>query len=333
MKRPSVLGLLVCGLLALVGCGKKSDSDGTDGGGGGGGTPDPTEYTIALRTPGEGSTVRGLVNYERTIWRDSRDAAGKSRANSTNQTAKEETGFIETIGAFPDGAKKATKARVKIDKWWRDRAGSVKPELAPRVIGSEVTVELRKDGYAIGPCDGALVAFLRKRYQNPDEEFDARDFLPEKPLKTGVPWDVPILPLLSSFPGVPSFGYNSKKPTTAAGELVRVEERAGRKYGRIRLKASVTPGAIMVGDTLKEGRFDVEWVIDACIDGTRHDIRAWGTVDFLLDIVEREGGTLKMTIKGTLAVNETEETIGAAATPAPRPKKEKPAPPATVPPK
>ncbi|MCI0702024.1 MAG: hypothetical protein L0241_13155 [Planctomycetia bacterium] len=320
MKARYPLGLLICGLIVLVGCGKKDETDS----GSGGGSSDTTEYTLKVRTPGEGSQLRGSVKIEMSMSLVARDPNGK-RLPGKEKTTKEEIGYSETIETFPDGAKKPTKSRAKIDKWVKDKNGGItKEEVMKRIVGRDIIIEKQFGTYNIhaqdgGPIDPEVYIFLDKRYQEAYEGFNIHDFLPDKPVKIGTTWPIPIERLVKAMGNAANFPFDAKK-STGSGKLLRVDDKDGKKYGRIKLEANIVPKISEKDVAITDMKVEMNWIIDLCIDGSRHDITAKATVEVSVKFSDPKEGTGKAEVKGTITISEIEEKIGKAANPPPRKK-------------
>jgi hypothetical protein len=337
MKTRFRLAALLGALLALAaGCGKKSPVPIDDPPAG---PPDTTEYALADRTPGEGSVVRCTLRTERAYRWIVKDAAGKETAEPAETTVKEEVSYRETVDAFPDGARRPTKARVTIDKWSPPRAEAKggppprvpdlkidKPEPEPPVEGRELLVakaggdgryDFRAaDGKPLG--DGARL-FLARLFGDDHDPFAARDFLPEKPVRVSATWEVSIRPLMRTLNQPGALVQFDREKSKGRGKLVRVYEKDGRKYARVELTAEAVPTSSMKGQkgvTVNELGLSAKWEIDLCIDGSRHDLFATGTYEVLIDFAHEGEGSSRSTTKGTVTISEIEEKVGKAANPA-----------------
>lgn len=309
---------LFCALLALVGCGKKD----SEGGGG-----DTTEYTLNVRTPGEGSSLRGTLKIDMALTIDVKDKDGRSIPEAKGRDIKKEVAYRETIETFPDGVKRPTKSRVTIDKWEKskDAFGAAKGGGFGKIVGREIVIEKRNGFYDFRPADnggldpGARL-FLDKRYQDYFESFNVQDFLPGKPVRLYSSWDLPVKRLVKALGEAAMVPFDEGK-SKGSGKLTRVWDKDGRKYGRIELTAEIVMKSPEKGIELKEGKVQLGWVVELCIDGSKHDVSATATVDSSIEFTSPKEGSGKVKVKGTMTITEVEEKIGKAAHP-PAPKTE-----------
>lgn len=311
--------ILLCGTLIvlLLGCGKKDE----DGGGGGGG--DSTEYTINVRTPGEGSSLRGTLKVDLKMSVDVKDNNGKPIPEAEGKDIKEEIGYRETIDAFPDGSKRPTRSRITIDKWEKAKGaqGLSKDGVMPKIVGREITVEKIGGFYDIratdnGGIDPGLRLFLDKRYQDFYDTFNVHDFLPGKPVRLYSSWDLPVKKMLKAL-GSEAGGFPlDESKSKGSAKLTRVWDKDGRKYGRIEMTANLVLRIPDKDVTVKDSKIAVNWAVELCIDGSKHDVSATATVDISFDIASAKQGSGSVKMKGTVALTEFEEKVGKAANPA-----------------
>jgi hypothetical protein len=268
-----ILPALLAALL-LAGCKKK----------GGGEPDDPTEYTLDARIPGEGSGLRGSFKIDMKINVDARDQAGKPIPEAKGMDVREEIGYRETIEKFPDGAKKPTRSRFRIDKWEKAKGdvGITKDEVMSRIVGRDILIEKQPSGiYDFRAADNGPIAhdvhiFLDKRYSDLYEGFNILDFLPGKPVRKYATWDIPIKRMTAAMGSALNVPFDQQKSKGSA-RLTSVFEKDGRKYGRIEMTANIVPN-FPAGVSVKEAKIDLKWTLELCIDGSRHDVLATAIV-------------------------------------------------------
>jgi hypothetical protein len=255
---------------------------------------------------------------------DVRDASGRPIPEAKGQDIKDEISYREIIDTFPDDAKKPTKARVHIDKWEKEKGtvGFGNPGVRDRIVGREIIIEKRHGFYDIraadnDPINHELRMFIDKRYSDLYEGFNILDFLPGKPTRTYVSWDIPVKRLVSAMGQAANFPFDAKK-STGKGQLTGVFDKDGRKYGRIELTANIVPDFPGKDVAMQEAKIDLKWTVELCIDGSRHDVKATANIDVVMAFSHAREGSGRVTAKGVVVIAETEEKIGKAAKPAPR---------------
>src|SRR5262249_24346777 len=160
--------------------------------------PDSTEYTITLKQPGVGTTANGSFKIRMRI-----ELSGEGLVTLVGLPApiemNEEATYTETILEQPPGAKKPTKSRIRFDKWEKGGRGPrlSEPAAVDRVVGGDILFENHGGKYGFFAQDGGRIdrgveIFLEQRYIELYEGFSAKDFLPNKPVRPGVKWDIPV---------------------------------------------------------------------------------------------------------------------------------------------
>lgn len=318
-----ILPFTLLGLLAVVGCGKKADDDSSGSEGSDAlaendtGPPDANEYTIRIKDPAPGTTVKGSMKM------DMKTTVTASGEGTQNIDIKMDMDFRETPLEKPPGMKRPTRSKLIFDRWTVNSSlpQMGNPEVVRRVVGKEILFTKIGNRYEVRavdgrPLDSQLEIFLPQMYTQMYEGVDLTDFLPKQPVKRDTPWNAPIKKLTAAAgplgQGVMAFDETKSKTT---GRLIRVRDQDGHKYGRIVLKTTL---AVKSGPNapfqIKDGaKLEMTIITDTCIDGTRHDLKSTVKMQMDMEMVV-QGKPAKLKLTGTITTNQAEMKSAVTAT-------------------
>lgn len=308
--------LMILALFAVGGCYESADNP-----------PRPVSeeviYLLQVRTPGEGSVLRGSAAVDLTVTVDSPGPEGPEVAAADRPAAKtysihEEIRYRETIEAFPEGAKRPTRARVIFTKWHRAQpfAGLTTAEELPRVVGREIVVQKLHGWYDIfatdgHPIDPHLRLFIDQRYSDFHDAFTTQDLVPPQPVQIGESWPIPVMKWTRWLDHL-AFLTLDEKQSHGFARLVRIFDRDGHRYARLAVTTQWVPQKDARAAPGISAPIDVHWDVTLCVDGTWHDVEVIARVQMAAETPPAEQ-TTGLHLSGTITWAETEERIGQAA--------------------
>ena len=307
MTSKYLLALFACGILALTSCESKK----TGGGGADGEPDDPNGYTLDIADPEVGTPMRGSMLIDMKV---TQSVSGKMSKNET-KTMRDEFTFRETVLERSPGSRKPNRSTILIDKWESSQESFSDKGVRDRIVGKTIqAVKMgnefqftRPDG---SPIDPNVKIYLNKMFTKLYESVGMSDFLPGKTVKRGDSWDISIAKL-SKVTNDTGMMKMDEKLSKGTGKLVGVSTQDGRKYGRLEIKALMIPAEI-AGMKMKEGgKIEVNYTLDACIDGTKHDVKVDGKIVSQMEFsIPQENVTVKIDMKGEIKMSAVEEGNG-----------------------
>lgn len=305
MRTNWLLAVLAGGLAALAGC-KKSSS-----GGGDGVIDASTGHELYIADPEIGNPMRGTLKMDMRI----AVAVSGKQNDKKDQTIREDMSYRATVLECPPGAKKPTRALLFIDKWDTSTATVSDKGVRDRILGKEILIQKNGDQYRFtnpngSPIDPNVTIQLNEVFKKLYESIGASDFMPDKPVGTGDTWSIPVGKMMRAVNESGMLQIDQAK-SKGAGKLISVSTRDNRKFGRMEITTQIYPVQIMGAAIKPGGKIETTTQIEACIDGSKHDIKVEAKIDSQMEFtMPGENLTVKMETKGEIKVNEVEEGNG-----------------------
>jgi hypothetical protein len=270
---------------------------------------DDATYEIKLKKEAAGdhtktvSTDAGDVRFRLEVMGQELDKGEKKTVRQT---------FTEEILEKPAGTKKPTKLKRTYDVAGKTTDGKKKTEVYE---GRTVVIEKKGDKYVF-TADGKELTGddaeeLEAEFNKHDDiPLDDEDLMPDKPVAVGGTWTVDPKKLAAAFEQGGPFALDAAR-TKATGKLVKVYDKAGKRFGVIELTMTLAVKELKIDNQelpMKPGsKVTATTTYDLCIDGSAHSGTEKSSLTFDLH-GEVPNGTIAVT--GTAKLDKTIEDLG-----------------------
>ena len=264
---------------------------------------DKNEYTIKLKKPGKGETIR-YVEKETTTTKMTITGA---QAKESDEVEKRDIRYTKSILDRPDGEKRPTKFLLTYAKYSVTKDG--KAAETNDLVGKAVTAE-KTDGIFKFQCAQKLtdadVEILNRKFNKP-ATFDNDDLVAKKAVKIGEEWVIDKAVIVKSFTEDVGWELDVNR-SSATGRLMKAYKNEGRQFGVMEIKMilGIKEGPTKDGGAIeKDARFEVALTLDACIDGTLHSTAMKNKLRLLIKF-KGPNGSVAIDSKGDQEESETE---------------------------
>lgn len=270
---------------------------------------DEPTYAIKLKKEASGdrtktvSTEAGDVRFKLEVMGQELDKGEKKTVRHT---------FTEEIIEKPAGSKKPTKLTRAYEVAGYTKDGK---RTTHDYQGKTVLIEKKGEKYVFTANDAEIAGDdaeeLESEFNKKDDvPLEDEDLMPDKPVAVGGTWTVDPKKITAAFESGGPFTLDAGK-TKVTGKLVKVYEKAGKRFGVIELAMTLAVKELKIDNQelpMKPGsKITATTTFDVCVDGTAHAGSEKSAMTFDLH-GEIPNGTIAVT--GTVKLDKVIEDAG-----------------------